>query len=288
MPLSPIAHSCRTIPSLSPIRSWSTAFLLGIALSLTGCVSKRKYAELDAVLGKTREALKDRKAESESLMQALDKEQAKSEALDKEAAALREEVSRLMSEKGELTTSVKDMSQALAELAARKKAADARIAEYKNLLTRFQALVDAGKLKVKVVGGRLVVELATDILFASGKATLSPAGKSALMEVAAILATMPDKRFQIEGHTDNVPIKTSQFPSNWELSSARSITVVKTLIEGGMSQGQVSAAAFGDSRPLVPNDSPAAKETNRRIEIVMVPDLSTLPGFEELSTIQGR
>ncbi len=262
--------------------------LVALALALgAGCVSKRKYNEQAAVLDKTREALRDRKAESEALMASLDAEERRTATLGAEADKLREDVARLMSEKGQLTDSVMDMSRALAELAARKKAADDRIAEYKSLLARFAGMVESGKLRVKVVDGRLVVEMATDILFASGKATLSPQGKQAVMEVGSILATLGDRRFQVEGHTDDVPIKSATFPSNWELSSARAITVLKALIEGGMAPGNVSAAAFGDSRPTVPNTNVDARARNRRIEIVLVPDLSTLPGFDELNSLSS-
>ncbi|MBL8614604.1 MAG: OmpA family protein [Deltaproteobacteria bacterium] len=273
-----------------PLLSSAPRALLLVALALalgTGCVSKRKYNEQAAVLDKTREALRDRKAESEALMASLDAEERRTATLGAEADKLREDVARLMSEKGQLTDSVMDMSRALAELAARKKAADDRIAEYKSLLARFAGMVESGKLRVKVVDGRLVVEMATDILFGSGKAALSPQGKQAVMEVGAILATLGDRRFQVEGHTDDVPIKSATFPSNWELSSARAITVLKALIEGGMAPGNVSAAAFGDSRPTVPNTNVDARARNRRIEIVLVPDLSTLPGFDELNSLSA-
>jgi len=173
------------------------------------------------------------------------------------------------------------------EDARRKAEAEARVAEFRDFVSKFQTLVDQGKLKVKVRDGTLVVQLATDILFASGKADLSQEGLAAIREVGAVLATIGDKRFQIEGHTDNVPIKTSRFPSNWELAAARAITVVKTLIDAGMPPQRVSAASFGDSFPAVPNDSPVNKATNRRIEIVVVPDLSSLPGFNELQNL-GR
>jgi chemotaxis protein MotB len=96
------------------------------------------------------------------------------------------------------------------------------------------------------------------------------------------LSAIPDRKFQVEGHTDNVPIRTEQFPSNWELASARALTVLKTMVDAGMPAARVSAASFGDSKPAASNDSSDGKAQNRRIEIVVVPDLSTLPGFEEL------
>lgn len=174
---------------------------------------------------------------------------------------------------------------ALAELEKRKAAADARIAEFKALIEKFRSLIDAGKLRVKIVEGRMVVELATDILFGSGSATLSKSGRDAIKEVTTILATIPDRTFQIEGHTDDVPIATATFPSNWELASARAITVVRTMLQNGMPATRISAASYADSRPAVANDSREGRAANRRIEIVVVPDLSSLPGFDELNQV---
>jgi chemotaxis protein MotB len=177
------------------------------------------------------------------------------------------------------------MEKALRELEERKAQADARIAEFRSLLSRFKSLIDAGKLKVKIAYGRMVVELATDILFAPGSADLSPAGKTAIGEVAQVLAGIPEREFQVEGHTDNVPIKTSQYPSNWELASARALTVVKAMVESGLPPDRVSAASYADWKPIAPNDTPEGRASNRRIEIVVVPDLSSLPGFDELGKV---
>jgi chemotaxis protein MotB len=85
-----------------------------------------------------------------------------------------------------------------------------------------------------------------------------------------------------------VPIATSQFPSNWELSAARAITVLKAMLEAGMPAARVSAAAFGDTAPAASNDSAEGKTANRRIEIILVPDLSLLPGFDELNRVQTK
>src|SRR5690606_26894562 len=138
------------------------------------------------------------------------------------------------------------------------------------------------RLQVKIVDGRMVVALPTDILFASGRADLSPEGKAAITEVGAVLATIPERQFQVEGHTDNVPIKTDRFPSNWELAAARAITVVRALREAGVEAERVSAASYGEFRPVATNDQPEGKQANRRIEIVVVADLSQLPGAEAL------
>jgi chemotaxis protein MotB len=190
-------------------------------------------------------------------------------------------------DKSRLQASVEEMTRALAELEKRRAEAEARVQEFKNLLARFRALIDAGKLKVKMVDGRMVVVLATDILFASGSASLSKDGKGAIAEVAQVLASIPKRSFQVEGHTDNVPIATAQYPSNWELAVGRAITVVKTMIDAGLADSRVSAASYADTRPLAANSSAEAKANNRRIEITIVPDLSTLPGFEELKKVDS-
>lgn len=102
--------------------------------------------------------------------------------------------------------------------------------------------------------------------------------------LAEVLRSIPDRSFQVEGHTDNVPIRTKQYPSNWELAAARALTVVKTMVESGMPPERVSAASYGEHRPAAPNDTEEGRAQNRRIEIVVVPDLSSLPGSEELKT----
>jgi chemotaxis protein MotB len=285
-----------------------------IVTACSSCVSSGTYDELlmahektkrdlvSANLVATSETKKRQETEQKnaSLQGALAAEQAKAKGLDAEKGRLEQalaakeaelkktndDLAATLKDKAGLKNSVADMKSALDELAKRKAESDKRIAEYKNLLARFQSLIDAGKLKVKIVDGRMVVALASDILFASGSAALSKDGKASVEEVAAVLASIPERKFQVEGHTDNVPIKTAQFPSNWELASSRALTVLKTMVEAGMPADRVSAASFGDSKPAVPNDTPEQKAQNRRIEIVVVPDLSTLPGFDELQKVK--
>lgn len=260
---------------------------LALALAATGCVRSSTYEALQ-------EKHRAEQTRAEGLEQALAAEQEKVAALAADKAALTKRLAELNAQKAamlgdqqQMQASIEEMQQALAELEARKRAAEARIARYRDLVDRFKPLMDAGRLRVKIVEGRMVVELATDVLFASGSADLSEEGKAAIAEVAGLLASIPDRRFQVEGHTDDVPIKTSRFPSNWELASGRAITVVKTMIEAGMPPERVSAASFGEHKPAAANDSDEGRSANRRIEIVVVPDLSGLPGFEELERMSG-
>jgi chemotaxis protein MotB len=124
-------------------------------------------------------------------------------------------------------------------------------------------------------------DLKQDILFPSGSADLSEIGIETLQEVAAALAEFPDRGFQVEGHTDNVPIKTARFPSNWELSTARAVAVVKLFKGSGIGGGNLSAAGYGEFQPRAANESSDGRTLNRRIEVVMVPDLQTLPDLVE-------
>lgn len=239
------------------------AISLVLALTL-GCVPKKKYDALDAQLAA---------------------ERARAVELEQQLSATSDRASDLAGKASALESDVSEMELALGELRKAQAEAEARVAQYRDLVDRFKEMIDAGTLRVKIVDGRMVVEMATDILFPSGSAELSKDGLAAVTKVGGVLATIPDRAFQVEGHTDDVPIKTAQYPSNWELAAGRSITVVRTLATSGLAPERVSAASFAFYKPAVPNDSPEHKAANRRIEIVILPDLSGLPGFEELNQI---
>jgi len=125
-------------------------------------------------------------------------------------------------------------------------------------------------------GGRMILELPNDVLFDSGKTEIKDVGKKTLVQIAEVLRTMPDRKFQVAGHTDNVKIQTARFPSNWELSTARAVEVLKLLVESGMDPKNVSAAGYGEFAPVAPNDAPDGRAKNRRIEIALQPNLEEL------------
>jgi len=184
----------------------------------------------------------------------------------------------------ESTSSERDrMAKALAESNLRQAEVDKRMAEYRDLVGKFKEMIDSKTLLVKIDKGRMVVGMATDILFPSGSAKLSKPGKTAVANVGRLLASIEGREFQIEGHTDNVPIGSAGFSSNWDLASQRAINVLTVMKEAGVPANRLSAASFGETRPVAPNDNAAGRAANRRIEIVVVPDLSGLPGFDELN-----
>lgn len=115
----------------------------------------------------------------------------------------------------------------------------------------------------------LVLSMPEHATFATGSAAVSPEAKSLILRVGAVLAPLPNP-IRIEGHTDDVPIRTVRYQSNWELSTARASAVVALLIDSHLiAPERLSAAGYGEHRPQVPNDSPANRTRNRRIDIVV-------------------
>jgi chemotaxis protein MotB len=117
-------------------------------------------------------------------------------------------------------------------------------------------------------GTRLSFE--DQVLFDFGRAAISPTGFIFLDKIADVLKKVP-YAVRVEGHTDNVPIQTRRFPSNWELSVARAVNVVKYFAEvSNIDPKRLSAVGYGESRPVAPNDSPSDRAKNRRVEILLL------------------
>src|SRR5687768_8319173 len=165
----------------------------------------------------------------------------------------------------------------LAELQAMREADQKRIAAFQELQARFKALVDAGDLEVVFRRGQMRLKLPSGVLFPSGNADLSEKGQKTLAKVTKLLMELKDKRFLVAGYTDNVPIMTEQFKNNWYLSTARAVTVVEFMIAQGFPAEQLAAAGYADKDPVATNKSKKGRQKNRRIEIIVVPDLSDLP-----------
>jgi chemotaxis protein MotB len=133
--------------------------------------------------------------------------------------------------------------------------------------------VRKGHLQVKQYQNMLTVDLAEQIFFDSGRATLKPAGKEILKKVGDALKGYENKVIRVVGHTDNVPIAKSlqdKFPSNWELSVARATTVVRFLQDVGVPPERMVASGRGEYDPVASNDTPEGRQKNRRIEIMLI------------------
>ena len=117
----------------------------------------------------------------------------------------------------------------------------------------------------------MTVKMKDKILFSSGSATLGKDGKEALAAVAEVLTGLDDKVIRVEGHTDDVPLGRGAFASNWDLSVARALAVVRFLQQAGVDPTRLAAAGYGEFQPITANDTPEGRSQNRRIEIVLAP-----------------
>jgi chemotaxis protein MotB len=125
------------------------------------------------------------------------------------------------------------------------------------------------------------VTLAAKALFDSGQAELKPEGRALLKQLAESLKTLTDKEIRIEGHTDNVPIRgrlRNKYFSNFELSTARALNVMRFLVEeGGLAPENITAVGYADTRPVSSNETPEGRQENRRIEIMLLPKPASPP-----------
>jgi chemotaxis protein MotB len=258
-----------------------------VGLLSQGCVSASKHEKLQQDYDKSVATVTDCKKQLSADDAKISQDENRIRELNILIKNLEAKLGTTSSAKLKLEGNVTEMKTALEALTKQRTEAERRIQEFRDFVKKFKSLTDTGKLTVKIVDGQMVVALSSDVLFPSGSARLSKEGIEAIQQVTSLLTSVPDRKFQIEGFTDNVPIKTALFPSNWELASARALTVVKTMLDAGISPEKISAASFGDSHPVQSNDTPEGRTANRRIEIVVVPDLSTLPGYDQLQKISG-
>lgn len=122
---------------------------------------------------------------------------------------------------------------------------------------------------VSVDNENIILRVKDAILFPSGKALLNEKAKPILDDIKQILDKYLDYRVRIAGHTDNVPINTVQFPSNWELSAIRATTVLRYLLQKGVETDRLTATGYGDLLQVAPNDTPENRALNRRVEFVL-------------------
>ena len=163
------------------------------------------------------------------------------------------------------------------QLEAERQAREQRLAEvqgtYDELVGKLEEEIQRGEVKISELKGKLTVNVVDNILFDSGQAALKPAGIRVLQQIGDILKSAVDKDIQVEGHTDNVPIRgtlAQVYPSNWELSTARANTVLHFLQDKTDIPGErLSAVGYGEYRPIASNSAPEGRALNRRIQIVL-------------------
>jgi len=156
----------------------------------------------------------------------------------------------------------------------------------KTLEDRLAQEIQDKQVKLERLEKGLVITVVGDLLFDSGKATVRPEAYSVLDKVSKVLnENVPDFNVGIEGHTDNVPIKHSSWKSNWELSSARALSVLHYLTnKENVDPARLSAIGYGEYRSVASNDSKSGRQQNRRVEIVIVPKVTKVK--EDVSSVK--
>ena len=253
-----------------------------LPFGVAGCVSKSEYT-------KAVQSAEARYTALEAENMRLKRELADAGKRNEQLAADRADLERTLTMKaGDLGKTIADLRQRISSLetdnarltqdvADAQKAREEKVREvsstYEQLVAKMKGEIDKGQVTISELKGRLTVNMVEAILFDSGKSEVKPEGLVVLGKVIEILKTVNDKAIRIEGHTDNKPIVgplTQRYPTNWELSAARAITVSRYLQKQGIEPALLSAAAFGEFKPVADNDTVEGRARNRRIEIVLV------------------
>lgn len=220
--------------------------VIASALIASGCVSKGEFEKMQA----ERDGLEQKVSELESQKSSLEQQKA---ALEGQQGSLRSELVTLEKQRAQLQMSSQQTKS-----------------RYDGLVRDLDQEVKKGQLQVRQYKDMLTVEVAEQLFFDSGRATLKESGKALLKKVGEALKGYEDKVIRVVGHTDNVPIATAQFPSNWELSAARATTVVRFLQSAGIPPERLTASGRGEFSPIAPNDDAEGRRKNRRIEITLI------------------
>jgi chemotaxis protein MotB len=253
--------------------------LLAAVVFVGGCgIDKEVYEAKVAELNKTKAELDQQKRDADEAKRRCDATQAK---LDAENMAMKQKLTALGQDISKLTSTSEEDKKRIAELQKRQEAAEKRAAQFREMMNKFRSMIDAGKLQVEIRNGLMLVKLPDNILFDPGKTEIKQAGKDAIGQVTQILSGIEGRKFQVTGHTDNIPIKSAKFKSNWELSTARAVEVTKLMIADGMDPKRLSAAGYADELPVGDNATDEGRRANRRIEIVVQPNIEDLPSMED-------
>lgn len=247
---------CVTTGTFEKKEAEAAGYKADLAAATARGVELRKQVE--ALEGELRGA----RADGAALQERLKASEAGLVGKQGELKAQREENARLQALVDELSRSKKKLEAAKAEL-------EKRSAEYEQLARSLQGEIESGRVELTELKGKLTVKMKDKILFSSGSAVVGRDGIAALAKVAEALRDVQGKVIRVEGHTDDVPTTGGPWPSNWELSTARALAVVRVLQDKGVDPTRLAAAGYGEYQPVAGNDTPEGKSRNRRIEIVL-------------------
>ena len=254
-------------------RTWTVLLVLG----LTGCVvrSSTYQAEEQRAERLLQQLEQSQETAREREQRVRDLEKVK-ETLTLEHGSLSEERIALINQLEDLRAGNEALRSEVEREREARQTREVEIAEisgtYRNLVEQLEGELESGKLEIHRLRGRLQVRALDQILFGSGSTSIKAEGREVLSKLARQLKDLARHRIRVEGHTDNLPISTPRYPSNWELSGERAAVVVRFLVDQGLDPAKLSAAGFGPYQPIAGNATPKGRARNRRIEIVLMPD----------------
>jgi chemotaxis protein MotB len=237
------------------------------ALVLGGCVTQDTYDKLEAQKSQEISSLQSQRAALERELEELRSQRA---ALEGQKKLLERDKASLEHDQATLRVQNEALEKERMKLLDASKQSQA---QYDRLLSDLNQEVQKGQLQVRQYKDMLTVDVAEQLFFDSGKATLKETGKEVLKKVADAIKSYDDKAIRVVGHTDNVPITGALqkiYASNWELSAARATTVVRFLQDSGIAPERLVATGRAEYAPVASNDDPEGRQKNRRIEITLI------------------
>lgn len=264
-----------------PWRLWLWAIVMTAGAGAGGYFTWHFYNQSkDAVAseGTALGSLKDKEAALASTTTALENK-------TKEAADCTTQRAELDKASKTLTDQLKTNKDQLTELAKVLEQNKTQLDAAKQFKSQFAKMVDSGAIAVVTRHGNIVLSLPAQVLFPSGVAELSDDGKIKVHEIGFTLKDKGPKddkgnftaRYLVVGHSDNQPLKNSIYKDNWDLSTARALTVTRELVAAGMNPKNLLPSGAGDHDPIAPNTSVKDMSKNRRIEIVLLPAITEIP-----------
>lgn len=251
----------------------SRADALQADLEETSARLRQRTAELEAEMAAERQAADERMRKlSEEIAKARAEGSEQVSAMEAQLAEARERANRREEAAQQELSRVREQ----AELASRKL--NELTETYDGLVQSLKSEIEEKSVAISQSLGRIQIDLFDQVLFDSGSAELNRKGQEVLRKVAGILKKTKDRRVLVEGHTDNQQISErlqARFPTNWELSTARAVTVVRFLESEGVPPKIMAAAGASFHRPVASNNTATGRSRNRRIEISLIPDQPT-------------
>lgn len=251
------------------------------AVALSGCVSNKKYKELQMEYQTTRDGLLQCNTESKSMQYVIKDLKSQNEKLENNLTELKKTLDQSMynNQQGnvniaKLVDEINASNKYIKELISAKSKSDSLNIALTNKLTRSLTNDELKDVDVKVLKGVVYISLADNMLFKSGSYEISDRAHETLSKIAKIIKDYSDYDVLVEGNTDNVPISRTNIRNNWDLSTLRASSVVQCLQnEFGVNPSRLSAAGRGEYNPIAENDTEVGRQRNRRTEIIITPKL---------------